>query len=67
MIRKKLQEIAELAMATDTKKETLEKLKEIGCTEKEIGEFDFFCYWYGSIGACVERSIKAGNVRTIYC
>ena len=64
---KKIQEIAELAMATDTKQETLEKLENIGCSDKELSEFLLYCYWYGSAGSCIERSVKAGNVRVVNC
>ena len=54
-----LRKIAELAMETDTKQETLEKLENIGCSDEELSEFLLYCYWYG--GACIERSVKAGN------
>lgn len=67
MTNEKIREIAELAMATDTSKETLERLREMGCTEEEIGVFNYFCFWYGSAGSCIERSVKAGNVKTIFC
>lgn len=50
-----LKKIAGLAMATDTKQETLEKLKNIGCSDEELSEFLLYCYWYGSAGACIDR------------
>lgn len=65
--KENLKRIAELAMATDTKQETLEKLENIGCSDKELSEFLLYCYWYGSAGACIERSVKAGNVKVIHC
>lgn len=62
-----LKKIAELAMATGTKQETLEKLENIGRSDEELSEFLLYCYWYGSAGACIERSVKAGNVKVIHC
>lgn len=62
-----LKKIAELAMATDTKQETLEKLENIGSSDEELSEFLLYCYWFGSAGACIERSVKAGNVRVVNC
>lgn len=64
---KEIKRLAEIAMLTNTKHETENKLREIGFSDDEIGLFNFYCYWAGSVSACAERDVKKGNVKIIYC
>lgn len=62
-----IKKLAELAMMTGTKQETVNKLCKIGFSDEEIGLFNFYCYWAGSASACVERDVKRGNVKVVRC